>query len=185
MPDCVYPTVAARFWACAPDIDHSSSTVASKSVGSPAARQIGTPDLCLCQPLICPPVPPRNPSPADRRWQVEVALGCPWPPLHSGSTWDWIRPDQARLTLRLCVSGSQKKLPGIRKAFGGDFYFSNGECNESHHTLFDVQTFSDLNRSTFCCRNMLTLLKNTSRAEFYPLLRSNDSLQWIFNIYPG
>lgn len=113
----------------------------SKSGGSPAAWQIGTPDLCLCRPLICPPTPRHNPSPANLSWQVEVALGCPWPRLHGGPVWDWIRLDQTGLTLCERVSGSRKELRVSERLFW-DFYFSDSGCNESHRTLFDVQAFS-------------------------------------------
>lgn len=53
------------------DIDHFFHQC-SKSGGSPTAWQIGTPDLCLCLPLIClprhaiiPPLPTRT-----NRWSV-------------------------------------------------------------------------------------------------------------------
>ncbi len=38
-----------------------------------------------------------------------------------------------------------ERASGIREAFLGDFYFSDSECNESHHTLFD-------DSSIFICR---------------------------------
>lgn len=43
---------------------------------------------------------------------------------------DWIRPDQALLTLCLRVSGSRKELQ-VAERLLGDFYFSNSEWNES------------------------------------------------------
>lgn len=119
----------------------------SKSVGSPAAWQIGTPDLSLCQPLICPPrraiilpttaarpLHPTLPLPtcADRwrlRWGV-LDLRCTASPCGTGS--DRIRLDS------LCVRLSRKELQVSERLFD----FSSSECSKSHHTLFGVQTFS-------------------------------------------
>lgn len=94
----------------------------SKSEGSPTAWQIGTPDLCLCPPLICPPrrpIIPPLPTCADRwrlHWGV-LDLRCT-----VGPAWDWIRPDQTRLTLCLRVSGSGKSYRYLR-GFFLDFIF--------------------------------------------------------------
>lgn len=99
------------------------TSISSKSGGSPAAWQIGTPDLCLCRPLICPPASRHNPSPANLRWQVEVALGCPWPPLHGGLAWDWIRLDQTRLTLCSPMPRSRKELQVSERGFLGILIF--------------------------------------------------------------
>lgn len=62
------------------------------------------------------------PSPADLRWQVEVAPGCPWPPLHGGLAWHWIRTDHTRLTLCLRVSESRKE-PQVSERLFWDFFF--------------------------------------------------------------
>lgn len=50
-----------------------------------------------------------------------------------------------------------ERATGIREAFLG-LYFSDSECNECHHTLFDVQTFSSKwvsrDSSIFSCRKL-------------------------------
>lgn len=82
-------------WACVCDIDYFVHWC-SKSGGSPTVWQIGTPDLCLCHPLICLPcraIIPPLPTRADR-WRVHwgvLDLHCTVGWRGTGS--DQIRPD--------------------------------------------------------------------------------------------
>lgn len=64
---CVYVTVfdSGCVRVCFMWVHRTS--ISSKSDKSPAAWQIGTPDLCLCPSLICPPALHHNPSPAYLR----------------------------------------------------------------------------------------------------------------------
>lgn len=89
------------------DIDHFQSTCSGSRGSSLQLGRLALQISACGTPLICPPASHHNPSPAILLWQVEVAPGCPWPPLHCGTgQWDWIRPDQGGLFLL----ESQKKL---------------------------------------------------------------------------
>ena len=107
---------------------HQSLHIHQWSEGSPAAWQIGNPDLCLCYPLICPPwwdiIPP--PAPVTGGGYAGVVLQ-PLP--QAGPARDWIRLDQTGLTLCLYVSGS-RNAPQVSEGFISDFYFSTSKCNK-------------------------------------------------------
>lgn len=106
----------------------------SKSGGSPAVCQIGTPDLCLCHPLICPPrctIIPPLPTCADRwrlHWGV-LDLHCTVGWRSTGS--DRIKPD----SLCACVCLGAGKSYRYRRGFFGNFHFSDSGSNESHTYL--------------------------------------------------
>lgn len=91
-----------------------SSTKALKS-GVPCRSADWHSRSLLVSPFNLSPVSHNNPSPADLHWQVEVAMGCPWPPLNVGAD---VGLDQTRsdLTHSVCVL-EPKRATGIRKVF--------------------------------------------------------------------
>lgn len=106
--------VGAFLWMCIPE----ASVCVLKLGDPPLLGRVATPDLCLCHPLICAPPPPsqlashHNPFSSNLRWQVDVSLGCPWPLLHSGLAWDWIRPDQTphpSPSVLSCISEAERE----------------------------------------------------------------------------
>lgn len=106
----------------------------------------------FASPFNLSPASRNNPSPADLRWQVEAALGCPWPPLHGGLAWDWIRPDQTSRARSVLAGAGRAR--GITEALLGFLSYIAG-LNESHQILFQVHL-------------SVGNLKRTSWATFHP-----------------
>lgn len=137
VPVSVYMTVGDGsdtpvLWKC----------VCGVEVGVPYCSADWHPRSLFVAPFNLSPASPHNPSPANLYWQVEVALGCPWPPLHGGLARNWIRLDQTQLTLCLRVSGSWKELQVTERLWGIFIFPAVSAMNLSWVNMYC---------SIFCC----------------------------------
>lgn len=148
--------VCERVFIRARDIDRFLSALKSGGWGSPAAWQIGTPDLCLCHPLISPPrrtIIPPLPTCADR-WRLHrgvLDLCCTVGRRGTGS--DRIRPD----SLCACVCLRAGKIYRYQRGFFGDFLFFRQRVQWiSPHLIWCPNIFKHVGfkRSIFSCRKL-------------------------------